>query len=603
MLHDATFCGLQKRALIPSVSLFTLICILPANAARDAAPTAPRLVSKRLDTLSEDELRNRLANAPQIGLRRDEMDILIDRYANKFSGGRPGHLEPKTLLGVRPDLKQLPIRRGAYSRISVFDAAELTELSQKLKLYLQLAVPKDMRGRRPDPARLREAMRNEKRGGTSPWLRPAAVPILFQQLGHEDLPLRMMLVELLSEIPGKDATIALARRAVFDLAPAAREAALKALVERPKDEVREVLLYGLSYPWSPAAEHAAEALVALKDREAVPEMVGLLQKPEPNSPYLSDKDRLMTREVIRITHQANCLICHPPAITLADPVPGIVPGVTLAVPPRAPGGYGFTPLSLPQTKPLWIRADVAFVRQDFTIQLAALANMPGMSLPASVRTDFLVRERPLTESEIKRHQSKHLSSEPSPQRQALLFALRELSGKNLGTSFEDWRVLAPSVDPDAEAKALTEKLLQGSVARRQALLVKLQDGNNHGYTEALARAASKLNGVAQGNAREALIARLSRMPTAALRDRLRDEDEEIQRAAIRASAHKNDKALVPDLIALVAEGEPENARLASRSLRTLTSQDIGPTGEAPPEQWASAALAWEYWWKRQPEGK
>jgi HEAT repeat protein len=600
------------------------------------------LISKRLDTLSEDELRNRLANMPMISLRHEDMEKLILRYGAKYTNGKSGLLEPTTLLGVRPDLKQLPIRRGAYSRISASDASELTELSQKLKYYLETSVPKDVKGYRPDAARLRDAMRAEKAGGKSTWTSPAAVPILVQQLGHEDLPLRMMLVELLSEIPGKDATIALARRAVFDLSPKAREAAVKALANRPKDEFREVLLYGLTYPWAPAAEHAAEALVALNDRHAVPEMVGLLQKPEPNSPYPLDRNRLMTREVVRINHLANCLMCHPPSITLNDPVPGIAPGVFLTIQTTSNGGdYNFsherqkvgTDVRVESysdgSAPLWIRADVAFLRQDFTVQLPAESNLVGMSPPANmlamarqanvaaialpanaaamaaranVRTDFLVRERPLTESEAKRSKANR-SAQPSPQRQALLFALRELSGKNLGVSFEDWRALARTVDPDADVKALTDRLLRASAARRQALLAKLQNGDNPGYTEALARAAAKLEGSAQSSARDALIARLARMPTATLRALLRDKDEEIQWAAIQASARKGDKLLVPDLIALVAEGESENARLASRSLRTLTGQKIGPTGEAPPEQWASAALAWEYWWKRQPEGK
>jgi hypothetical protein len=611
---------MENRAVIAGMGLIGLAGVFPLRAASDAAPTAPRLISKRLDILSEDELRNRLANTPQVALRRDDLDKLIFRYAGKFTTGKFSRLEPTTLLGVRPDFKQLPIRHGAYSRIGPFDAADLTELSQKLKFLLESDAPKDMRGYRPDPARLREAMRAEKRGGKSLWLRPAAVPILFQQLGHEDLPLRLMLVELLSEIPGKDASIALARRAVFDLSPKAREAALKALADRPKDEFREVLLYGLSYPWAPAAEHAAEALVALKDRDAVSEIVNVLQKPEPNSPYMSDKNRLITREVVRIDHQMSCLICHPPSITLNDPVPGLVPGVVLTTTTGGSGGYG-SPSSKDGSVPLWIRADVAFLRQDFTIQLPAESNVAGMSLPASsagkflpanaagmsvpanIRTDFLVRERPLTESEAKRGKALRSSAQSSPQRQALLFALRELSGKNLGTSFEDWRALAPTVDPDADTNALIDRLLQGSAARRQALLAKLQNGDNQGYTEALARAAAKLNGSAQGSARDALVARLARMPTASLRDRLRDKDEEIQRAAIRASARKGDKLLVPDLIAIVAEGDPENAQLAARSLRTLTGQSIGPAGEATPEQWASAALAWEYWWKVKPQGK
>jgi HEAT repeat protein len=131
----------------------------------------------------------------------------------------------------------------------------------------------------------------------------------------------------------------------------------------------------------------------------------------------------------------------------------------------------------------------------------------------------------------------------------------------------------------------------------------LKDGNGPGYTEALAQVVPKLSGAAQESAREALTARLASMPATALRDRLRDEDEEIRRAAIRACGRTKDKSLVPDLIPLVSDGDEVIAPLASRSLKSLTAQEIGPSGKAPPVQWASAALAWEYWWKKQTEQK
>ena len=51
-------------------------------------------------------------------------------------------------------------------------------------------------------------------------------------LMHEDRRIRLVLVELLADIPGKQATVALAQRAVFDTCPEVRELALRALIER-----------------------------------------------------------------------------------------------------------------------------------------------------------------------------------------------------------------------------------------------------------------------------------------------------------------------------------------------------------------------------------
>ena len=50
----------------------------------------------------------------------------------------------------------------------------------------------------------------------------------------EAAPVRRLLVELLAEIPGKQATAALAQRAVFDLSPEVRRAAAAAAL-REKD--------------------------------------------------------------------------------------------------------------------------------------------------------------------------------------------------------------------------------------------------------------------------------------------------------------------------------------------------------------------------------
>ena len=79
------------------------------------------------------------------------------------------------------------------------------------------------------------------------------------------------------------------QRAVFDLSPDVREAAVKALRARRNSEYRPVLLGALRYPWAPAADHAAEALVALEDRGAAGQLVRLLDEPDPALPTTQNR--------------------------------------------------------------------------------------------------------------------------------------------------------------------------------------------------------------------------------------------------------------------------------------------------------------------------
>ena len=103
----------------------------------------------------------------------------------------------------------------------------------------------------------------------------------------ENKPIRRLLVEVLSLISGREAGAALAQRAMFDLSAEVRQAAVQALKDRPFEEFRPILLHGLRYPWAPVNDHAAEALVALNSKEVVPDLINLLDQPDPASRWLS----------------------------------------------------------------------------------------------------------------------------------------------------------------------------------------------------------------------------------------------------------------------------------------------------------------------------
>jgi hypothetical protein len=131
---------------------------------------------------------------------------------------------------------------------------------------------------------------------------------------------------------------------------------------------------------------------------------------------------------------------------------------------------------------------------------------------------------------------------------------------------------------------------------------KYQETKGGEYTDALARAAGKLSGEAQTQAREALAQRLTRMTAVTLTDLMRDRDRELRRAAALAVAAKGKDRLsefAPSLIRLVADDEAIVAQAARATLKSLTDQDFGPEAGAGPADRGKALVAWRNWWQKQ----
>jgi HEAT repeat protein len=571
-----------------------------------------RLRVKRRQKQTEEELRKQLGRVPEVGLRPDELPTLIRNYETTFRTFFDVHgevsLQPTVLLHLRPDLARLPVRSGSACQISPRAAATLTVLSRKLRAYAEKAVPKDDEYHRPDPALLLQILREERRGKRPEWLRPAAIPVLLQLLMSEPQPLRLMLVELLAEIEGKQASMALAQRAVFDLSPEVREAAVMALQERPREDYREILIQGLLYPWAPAADHAAEALVALDDGPVVPRLVNLLRGPDPGLPRQVAQDRYVVRELVGVNHQTNCLMCHAPAVTWRDPVPGWVSGVILlgthpSTPGRSPRpGYGEQPRG---PAPLRIRADVAFFRQDFSVQ-QSVPNPAEPSVATNMRFDYLVRTRKLAAKEIPKFKPPQftppLEKKPgSGQREALLFVLRELTGQDLGNTYQGWLAVLPetAVDADAEAGRLAEQFVNSSTQRQGFLLLNLKSNKSPAAVQAMALVIPRLKPGMTAKTREALADRLAQLPAAVLIEKLQDDNVELRRAAVSACVEQKDRAFIPHLIPLLGDPEPAVAQLVHRSLKTLAGRDLGPAAKATADQWAVAAVTWKAWWEKE----
>jgi hypothetical protein len=268
----------------------------------------------------------------------------------------------------------------------------------------------------------------------------------MQLLQVENAPVRMVLVELLTGIQGKRASEALALRALFDLSPEVRKAAVKnGLANRPMGEYLDVLLEGFRYPWAAAAVHAANAVLDLKDAGVkaeglLPGLVELLNEPNPQLPFVLETERkpgqiqkiLAVRELVRINHMSNCMVCHAPSSSTGDLVRGRVP-----IPNEDPPPLYYAE----RNGSFFIRADITFLRQDFSV-VQPMAQ-PG-KWPGEQRFDYMARVRPVFNKEkmkfeaLKREDKLPLTS---PQRDALLFTLRNLTNKDLGTTYEDWKPL------------------------------------------------------------------------------------------------------------------------------------------------------------------
>jgi hypothetical protein len=554
-------------------------------------------VFKRRDTAGEDVLLEQLASAPEVGIGRAGSQ-LVRRYSDRTKasmtvGGEGGLTEAAVLREVLPAVAALPLRLGPRAQLNPKAASTLGTLSRKMHDYLDAVAPVGPDGHRPSPALLEQALRRDKRGKRPEWLRPEAIPTMLQMLMHEDAPVRRLLVEILADIPAPAATVALARRAVYELDPEIRAEAVRALKGRPAADARPVFLAALRYPWAPAADHAAEALAALGDEGAVPDLVTMLKEPGPVVPRKLPRGGYVVQEVVRANHRANCLLCHAPAVTGNEPVQGVDPFNTLPAGCGSGGGgggggaWGGGPGGKPAgTKggPVVIRADITFLRQDFSVQLPVARVRPLQGAVSAARYDFLVRTRRLSKTEVAR-----LNEPPGgasyPQREAVLFALRELTGRDAGPATEDWVRLFPTAQVDVEAARLADKLVAAGPVRLAQLLGEARGGEEEVSVRGLAAALPRLKGEARDKVQEVLVGRLARLDADGLRRRLYEDAPVLRQAAVAACVCRREEGLIPDLIALREGEDPTVASHAEKGLEALTGRHFANPG------------AWRDWWE------
>jgi hypothetical protein len=153
------------------------------------------------------------------------------------------------------------------------------------------------------------------------------------------------------------------------------------------------------------------------------------------------KRETVLRELVKVNHHRNCLLCHAPAGDAPagnrsrGTVPvGPVPSPYDPLPPSSSSVYyeernGTTVAS----------AHITYLRQDFSMLLPVKDAAPW---PEMQRFDFLVRTRVLTAGEVRDHRQKKQAGDApalSVQRLAVLSALQQLTGLDAPPSAEAWR--------------------------------------------------------------------------------------------------------------------------------------------------------------------
>ena len=154
------------------------------------------------------------------------------------------------------------------------------------------------------------------------------------------------------------------------------------------------------------------------------------------------KEVTFVRELVKVNHHRNCLLCHAPGNTDNTPegvlkVAVPLPGEPLTKPAEG-GGYQSTP---PPSPDIVVRLDMTYLRQDFSMMMPVSDAHPW---PEMQRFDFLVRTRTLTPAEAKAFEECCEDPEPgrlSPYHRAALYAQRELTGRDTEPTAQAWRKL------------------------------------------------------------------------------------------------------------------------------------------------------------------
>jgi hypothetical protein len=271
-------------------------------------PQALAKVSNHADTVSRASGAATVEAAPPVPRKPIEKQTVVEQISTRrLFPSRSPHALVRELEALARDVGHehagLPLVGDRECQVSASKSLSMMAISFQ---FQRIQGSANARSQSVDVTSQIEAVLD-----SSPqWRRPETVSTLVQILQIEDDPVRAKLVDILSLIPGHEASRALAELAIFDLSERIRDGATDALKTRPLDEFQVRLLEGFRYPWAEVAKHAAETCAELNARELVEPLTALLDKPDPARPVRDADGQWVQTEMVRLNHLSNCTLCH-----------------------------------------------------------------------------------------------------------------------------------------------------------------------------------------------------------------------------------------------------------------------------------------------------
>jgi hypothetical protein len=387
--------------------------------------------------MSEETLKFLLCNTPQLDLdpnyaKKSAKDLaaLAKELAKQNADAKDGFI--MQLKKDRADLAGLPFLMGKDCTLEKGDAKALAEASVSVRFALDGRRSAARANKRPSSSTPEDfGMAYEFAGAFT--VPTEYVPAAHQILSASPKDFRFVLAVRLKEVKGPKATSSLVKLALFDLDAKVRREATKALEDRPKAEYLDEVAKAFRYPWAPIARHASEAAASLKLKELIPDLVATFNEPDPTEPFMvkSDdgKQKKMIRELVRINHHRNCMLCHAPlgdAKVTRDIPLGPAVSMQNELPPISSAVYYSE-----RGGAILVRADITYLRQDFSV--VQEVNNPG-KWPVMQRFDYFLRTREFGENE-----TFEALPEVTPHRQAVLEALEGLTGRSGPPRADAWQ--------------------------------------------------------------------------------------------------------------------------------------------------------------------
>lgn len=370
----------------------------PATKLADLLPTPPMKHSKTGPYLNEDLARvTEVAFGEPVRAGKFEESSTERETAHVIA--KIKHLSVKdpdgfmkALIGERADLRGLPLLLGEACKTDSEQAAlfaEVVELVHRSESNLRserFVEPENFWPEFEDSwkeeGKLREKAPQERTDR-------AKVAALMQVFGPAPAPYRAGLAKYLGSIQHIDATRALVKLALFSSEESVQQAAIAGLKGRKAEDIAPLLMDGFRYPLPAVSKRAADALVKLQVKSVLGDLVRVLEEPDPRAPRDLDSGETIVRELVRINHHRNCLLCHAPADS--DKLSREILSAAVPLPDQSlsrSGGYRFG-----SSPDIFVRTDVTYLRQDFSMVMKVEKASPW---PELQRFDFLVRTREVT---------------------------------------------------------------------------------------------------------------------------------------------------------------------------------------------------------------